>query len=346
MCRVPTAWAAVHACLVLDGVVCLALSGGLSGCRASVLCVRVGCRAGPVLEIHRGCVNHTCQEVDLGRGSNDIIPWRVVGTRRHKKYENKTKEKSMCLIIIAGLPAASFVIKQGRPLGLGAAAAFFVDSTWGPALTSGQQLLLERQQLNQMTERYRPAGRYDAPVYDRRLLARYFIARDEVGNDTALVGTAGIELAVVDLGRSLVMRRSRGEAILRDALGIRLPAQALAPPSYGRSFHRRLTLEEEAEERALLQEQENQFDAAERDSQLVQELVAATEALPTHLSVWPLLSCVAVAASRRQEGVGTALCRAAEEQATRWGFDRVLAQCDEDNEAANKAAMEIEMANT
>jgi hypothetical protein len=44
------AWAAVRACLVLDGVVCLALSSGLSGCRASVLCVRVGCRAGPVLE--------------------------------------------------------------------------------------------------------------------------------------------------------------------------------------------------------------------------------------------------------------------------------------------------------
>ena len=41
--------------------------GGLSGCRASVLCVRVGCRAGPVLENAKWPAASRCPQIGRGR---------------------------------------------------------------------------------------------------------------------------------------------------------------------------------------------------------------------------------------------------------------------------------------
>ena len=227
-----------------------------------------------------------------------------------------------------GLVGRGSLIESGRPVHLPDIATFCVDANWGPELTSGQRLLLERQQLNMMKERFRPAGRYEAPLHDRRLRSRCFVARE---SDGVIIGTAGVELAVVDLSRSIALRRTRGEAMLREALGIQLPEPVSSPSYGGRKFVRKLTYEEEAAELALLQVQESQFDEA--DPQLGQELACASAALPAHLAVWPLLSCVAIAPSRRREGLGTALCQAAEEQAACWGFGRMLAQCDEDNES-------------
>ena len=149
--------------------------------------------------------------------------------------------------------------RSRRPLMLPATAAFYTSVVHGEELTPAQRLLLERRSLNEMKERFRVAGRYPPPVFDRRLPSCLLLAR-EAGEDGPILGCAGLELALVDAEKRIVLRRSRSEALLRERLGEGGTAAAAEAgggasnsPASGRRFHRPLLPGELGEEAAALQ---------------------------------------------------------------------------------------------
>ena len=137
------------------------------------------------------------------------------------------------------------------------AAAFYTSVVHGEELTPAQRLLLERRSLNEMKERFRVAGRYPPPVFDRRLPSCLLLARES--EEGPILGCAGLELALVDDEKRIVLRRSRSEALLRERLdeggaeaGAQAGGGASISPASGRRFHRPLLPDEMDEETAAL----------------------------------------------------------------------------------------------
>lgn len=236
-----------------------------------------------------------------------------------------------------------FAISRARPLAWPEASVFYTAAVHGDDLTPAQRFMLERRHLNEMKERFRVEGRYEPPIFDRRLPSCLLLAREPTNG--SIVATAGVELALVDLRRQFVLRRSRSEQLLRE----RLPAQrravdavgaaAAESAGFGRRFHRPPVGEELEEELAALREQEAVLDdpeAAERLLALRDELAAAAAALPDTLRVTPLLSCVAVAPAFRRRGIARELCEEVLAEARTWRGpgDSLLAMVDEDNDEA------------
>ena len=103
------------------------------------------------------------------------------------------------------------------------------------------------------------AGRYAPPVFDRLLPSRLLLARESEAGP--ILGCAGLELALVDIEKRIVLRRSRSEALLRERLsegGAAAAAEAGdgVSPASGRRFHRPLLPGEMDEEAAALRAQE------------------------------------------------------------------------------------------
>ena len=103
------------------------------------------------------------------------------------------------------------------------------------------------------------AGRYAPPVFDRLLPSRLLLARESEAGP--ILGCAGLELALVDIEKRIVLRRSRSEALLRERLsegGAAAAAEAGGgvSPASGRRFHRPLLPGELDEEAAALRAQE------------------------------------------------------------------------------------------
>ena len=230
-------------------------------------------------------------------------------------------------------------IFRAKPLMLPEAAAFYTSVVHGEELTPAQRLLLERRSLNEMKERFRVAGRYPPPVFDRWLPSCLVLTRES--EEGPILGCAGLELALVDVEKRLVLRRSRSEALLRERLSEGdAEAGGGASPASGRRFHRPLLPDELDEEAAALQAQEAALarEGGERAA-LDDELSAAAASLPGTLRVMPLLSCVAVAPEHRRRGVARELCLALQAEARHWGrslhslehSSRLLAMVDEDN---------------
>jgi GNAT superfamily N-acetyltransferase len=236
-------------------------------------------------------------------------------------------------------------IVRARPLMLPEAAAFYTSVVHGEELTPAQRLLLERRSLNEMKERFRVAGRYPPPVFDRRLPSCLLLARES--EEGPILGCAGLELALVDDEKRIVLRRSRSEALLRERLdeggaeaGAQAGGGASISPASGRRFHRPLLPDEMDEETAALRLQEAalELEGGERAS-LDGELSAAASSLPRSLRLLPLLSCVAVARGHRRRGVARELCLALQAEARQWGrslhglkqSSTLLAMVDEDN---------------
>ena len=245
----------------------------------------------------------------------------------------------MLLLSATGSASPTWTILRARPLAWPDASAFYTAATHGE-VTPAQRFMLERRSLNEMKERFRVQGRYEPPVCDRRLPSCLLLAQEP--GCGSIVGCAGVELALVDIERQLVLRRSRSERLLRETLPAPpAAAAAAAPGSFGRRFNRPPVGAELEEELAALREQEAVLDdpAAARCSALIrEELAVAVAALPDTLRVTPLLSCVAVAPGHRRRGVARELCLALQAEARTWGQGRqILAMVDEDN--ADAAAL-------
>jgi hypothetical protein len=187
-----------------------------------------------------------------------IIICRTSVAKSPRGGEDTTHGQRLMLGFLASASGYSPIVRA-RPLMLPATAAFYTSVVHGEELTPAQRLLLERRSLNEMKERFRVAGRYPPPVFDRRLPSCLLLAR-EAGEDGPILGCAGLELALVDAEKRIVLRRSRSEALLRERLGEGGTAAAAEAgggasnsPASGRRFHRPLLPGELGEEAAALQ---------------------------------------------------------------------------------------------
>ena len=167
-----------------------------------------------------------------------------------------TRTGTAMLAFLASASGYSPIVRA-RPLMLPEAAAFYTSVVHGEELTPAQRLLLERRSLNEMKERFRVAGRYPPPVFDRRLPSCLLLARES--EEGPILGCAGLELALVDDEKRIVLRRSRSEALLRERLdeggaeaGAQAGGGASNSPASGRRFHRPLLPDEMDEETAAL----------------------------------------------------------------------------------------------
>jgi GNAT superfamily N-acetyltransferase len=238
----------------------------------------------------------------------------------------------MALHIVVMLHTA-FIIAPARPLEWPAVATFLVQARFEDTLTGAQRMLLERQQLNEIKERYRLVGHYPPPILERRLPSALLVARD---SDGVIAGCVGVEASVIDREKGYAIRRSSAESLIRKALFPRessLPPPP--PPSFGRPFHRRLTPEETEEEMKALRTQDQMLEDehfAARAAELRCELDRAR--FPRAMALSPLLSSLAVCARHRRTGLGSVLLEAAETEVASWRYGGLLAMVEEDNKAA------------
>ena len=227
----------------------------------------------------------------------------------------------------------ALTVTPARPLEWPAIASFLVAARFEEELTVAQRLLLERQQLNEIKERFRVVGRYPAPILERRLPSALLVARD----GDCVCGCVGIEAAVVDCARSYAVRRSSAEAVVRRALPtMPTPSLPSSPPSFGRTFHRQLTPGEADEEMEVLRVQEEMLDDEDGFAVVAAELRRELDSarLPRGMTMSPLLSTFGVSISCRRTGVGRRLLEAAEMEVAGWRYGGILAMVDEDNVAA------------
>ena len=189
----------------------------------------------------------------LGRG---LVHASSTPTARAASSQVLTRTGTAMLAFLASASGYSPIVRA-RPLMLPEAAAFYTSVVHGEELTPAQRLLLERRSLNEMKERFRVAGRYPPPVFDRRLPSCLLLARES--EEGPILGCAGLELALVDDEKRIVLRRSRSEALLRERLdeggaeaGAQAGGGASISPASGRRFHRPLLPDEMDEETAAL----------------------------------------------------------------------------------------------
>jgi|TARA_B100000524_G_scaffold347592_1_gene249923 ribosomal protein S18 acetylase RimI-like enzyme len=117
--------------------------------------------------------------------------------------------------------------------------------------------------------------------------------------DDEIVGCCGCELAVVERAAMRVLPRSKGEAIFKNAFA-ELGGRA-------RNELRKASLQE-----------------------------LSARLLPPGFEVQPVLSNLACDPSRRGTGLGRVLCERCEDASLEWGYDSILLQVEECNNAGRK----------
>ena len=181
------------------------------------------------------------------------------------------------------------------PMRLNGESSAGADSAVG-ALTALQRELLERHVLEEMEERFFSAT--------DRLPAALLLACD--GTSGELVGCAGVEAAVVDRERCLVLRRTRTPLLSELNPDGSLP-EVRGPPR----------------ERAHVRAWPRHLPAAE-------PLLPR----PQTMEVRATLSCHAVAAATRRQGLGTTLFRRAAELSAAWQSGPLLLMVPDADEEA------------